>query len=139
MSDFDPQLTREVAARIRDVPDFPKPGIIFKDLTPVLAHGPTFQKVIAALADRYRDQRLGSIVAIEARGFIVGAPIAAQLCVGLTILRKPGKLPWKTVAQRYDLEYGSDSLQMHEDALAAGTRVIMVDDLLATGGTMRAA
>jgi adenine phosphoribosyltransferase len=139
MTEFDHALVREVQARIRDVPDFPKKGIVFKDLTPVLAHGPTLRAVMQAFADRYRSMKLDLVAAIEARGFVLGAPIAAELGVGLALLRKPGKLPWNKVRQSYDLEYGSDALEMHEDAIHPGARLIVVDDLLATGGTMRAA
>lgn len=139
MTPFDSELTRQVTSRIRDVPDFPKPGIVFKDLTPVLADGAIFSAMMRAFAARYRSMSPTTIVAIEARGFVVGAPIAAELGVGITLLRKPGKLPWNTVRQAYDLEYGTDALEMHEDAIAPGTRAIIVDDLLATGGTMRAA
>src|SRR5687767_13141664 len=103
MSKFDQTLVREVMAKIRDVPDFPKKGIIFKDLTPVLAHGPTISAVMQAFADHYRPMRVDLFAAIEARGFVLGAPIAASLGVGLALLRKPGKLPWNKVRQSYDL------------------------------------
>lgn len=123
---------------IRDVPDFPKPGILFKDITPLLASAPAFGQVISQLADRYRAQRIDAVVAAEARGFIFAAPLALQLGVGFTPIRKPGKLPYKTHTHEYDLEYGSDKLQIHEDGVSKGSRVLVVDDLLATGGTVEA-
>ena len=139
MSDIDAGLAKEIEARVRDVPDFPKPGILFKDLTPVLAHGPTFRAMTLAFAARYREKKIDLIAAIVARGFVIGAAIASELGVGLALLRKPGKLPWTKERQAYDLEYGNDALEMHEDAIVHGARVLLVDDVLATGGTMRAA
>jgi adenine phosphoribosyltransferase len=139
MNDFEAGLSHKIKERIRDVPDFPKPGIMFKDLTPVFAHGPSMSAIQGALAARYKDRRIDAFVGIEARGFIVAAPTAAALAKGLIILRKPGKLPWEKVSLTYDLEYGSDTLEMHRDAVSAGMRLVVMDDLLATGGTMRAA
>lgn len=139
MPDFEPALVEEVRALIRDVPDFPKPGIMFKDLTPVFAQGPTFRRVVDALARRFELAGVNAIAGIEARGFIPGAAVAASLGLGFHLLRKPGKLPSRTVAQRYALEYGHDALELHEDALEPGLRLGLVDDLLATGGTMGAA
>jgi adenine phosphoribosyltransferase len=123
---------------IRDVPDFPKPGILFRDITPLLADPRGFATVIDRLAEPYLG-KVDSVLGIESRGFIVGAPVAYRLGVGLTIARKPGKLPFRTVDESYELEYGTASLQMHEDAVKPGSRVLIVDDLLATGGTARAA
>jgi adenine phosphoribosyltransferase len=132
------EISVRIRDLIRDVPDFPKPGIMFKDLTPVFRHGPTFRAMIHAFADRYRDRGVDAIVGIESRGFVIAAPLAHELEKGLVIVRKPGKLPWRKRSRSYDLEYGSDTLEMHEDAVAHGTRVVVVDDLLATGGTMAA-
>lgn len=139
ISDLNTGLAETVRARVRDVPDFPKAGILFKDLTPVLGHGPTFAAITAAFVERFRAEQIDQIVAIEARGFAIGAPIAVGLGVGLTLLRKPNKLPWQTRSKSYDLEYGADALEIHADALAPGQRAVIIDDVLATGGTMRAA
>jgi adenine phosphoribosyltransferase len=136
---FSPALEDEVRRLIRDVPDFPKPGIMFKDLTPVFAHGPTFTRLIAELASAFLSVGAEAIAGIEARGFIPGAAVAAELGLGFHLLRKPGKLPSRTVRQSYDLEYGQDALELHEDTVSPGLRLGLVDDLLATGGTMRAA
>jgi len=121
-------------ALIRDIPDFPKPGIVFKDITPVLADADALKWVVDRLAERYRG-RIDAVVGIESRGFIVGAPLAYALGVGLAVVRKPGKLPYERHSVSYELEYGSDSLEIHTDALDGGHRVAIVDDLLATGGT----
>ena len=123
---------------IRDVPDFPKPGIVFKDITPLLGNGPLFVKTINILADRYRDQRVDTILGIESRGFIVGAALAYKLNAGFSVVRKPGKLPYNTHSASYDLEYGTDSLEIHIDAIPANARVVIADDLIATGGTAAA-
>src|SRR5215468_1385441 len=133
-----PNIADRVKQLIRDVPDFPKPGIVFKDLTTVFAHGPTMAAMIRTFADRYRSMNVDAFVGIESRGFIIASPLAVALEKGLVIVRKPGKLPWKKRSMKYDLEYGTDTLEMHEDAVAHGTRVVVVDDLLATGGTMAA-
>jgi len=119
---------------IRDVLDF-KPGITFFDITPLLADPAAFRYAIDALAERYKDSKANKIVAAEARGFIFGAPLAYRMNIGFIPVRKPGKLPYKTTSVTYDLEYGSDSLQMHVDAVKPGDRVLIIDDLLATGGT----
>ena len=124
---------------IRDIPDFPKKGIIFKDITPLLANGALFHKTIDVLAERYRDQKIDAVLGIESRGFILGAALAYRLAAGFAIVRKPGKLPYETRRASYELEYGSDSLEIHSDAVKPGARVLVVDDLLATGGTAAAA
>jgi len=123
---------------IRDVPDFPKPGILFKDITPLLSHHRALRESVVRMADLVRDQRIDLVGAAEARGFIFGAPLALELGVGFVPIRKPGKLPYKRVTQVYELEYGSDTLEMHSDAVQTGTRILLVDDVLATGGTMKA-
>ncbi len=123
---------------IRDIPDFPKKGIIFKDITTLLADAKSFQRMVDLLAHRYIGEKIDQIVGIEARGFILGAALAYKLGTGITLVRKPGKLPYKTRSISYDLEYGSDSLEIHEDAFKPGDKVIVADDLLATGGTMAA-
>lgn len=123
---------------IRDIPDFPKPGILFRDITPLLASPKAFGEVIRLLADQYRDAGVTSILAAEARGFIFAAPLALELGASFVPVRKPGKLPFQTKSLQYDLEYGTDTLEMHTDAVREGDRVLLVDDLLATGGTMDA-
>jgi adenine phosphoribosyltransferase len=120
---------------ILDVPDFPKPGIVFKDLTPVFLDPAASKALIDHLADRYRGQQIEAIAAIESRGFLIGAPLALALGVGLVLVRKPGKLPRPTLRRSYALEYGNDTLEMHKDAVRPGGRVVVIDDLLATGGT----
>jgi|SRR5579871_722340 len=122
---------------IREVPDFPKPGILFKDITPLIGDGEAFRAVTEALAERVAKLKPERVVGIESRGFIFGAAIAARLGVGMAPVRKPGKLPWRAVRETYALEYGTDALEMHEDAVA-GARCVIVDDLLATGGTAAA-
>jgi adenine phosphoribosyltransferase len=124
-----------VRARIRDVPDFPKKGIVFKDITPVLSDASTFRAVIDALVDRWKGERIDKVIGIESRGFIFAAPLAYALGAGFTIVRKPGKLPWETIREVYALEYGEGSLELHIDAVGPGERVLVVDDVLATGGT----
>jgi adenine phosphoribosyltransferase len=128
-----------IRAAIRDVPDFPKPGILFKDLTPVLSNGPLFQATIEVLSRKAAAAQVTKIVGIDARGFIFGAAVAAQLGLGFIPVRKRGKLPWRTVSAAYTLEYGEAVVEMHEDAVATGETVALVDDLLATGGTAAAA
>jgi adenine phosphoribosyltransferase len=123
---------------IRDVPDFPKPGIIFKDITPLLASPEAFRTSVELLAEHYRPLNLQGIVAVESRGFIFGGPLALELSVPLHIVRKPGKLPYKTESIEYSLEYGTDKLEIHQDAIQPGHRVLVLDDLLATGGTAAA-
>ena len=123
---------------IRDIPDFPKPGILFKDITPLLADPDAFEYAISKLAAHYSTAKIDAIAAVEARGFLFAAPLALQLRVPLVPLRKPGKLPYRTYSLKYELEYGEAELHMHIDGVAAGASVLMVDDLLATGGTMAA-
>jgi adenine phosphoribosyltransferase len=135
----DPSVIDQLRSLIRDVPDFPRPGIVFKDLTPVFAHGPAQQSLCASLAARYRDRPVDAFVGIESRGFVVAAPLAVELGKGLVLARKPGKLPGATRSVSYALEYGHDRLEMQHDALAPGMRVVVVDDVLATGGTAGAA
>ena len=129
----------ELLPYIRDVPDFPKPGILFKDITPLLANARALQRCVAALAEPYRKERVDVICAIESRGFIFGAALARELDAGFVPIRKPGKLPARKLGADYALEYGSDRLEIHADALAAGARVALVDDVIATGGTLLAA
>ena len=127
-----------LAAYIRDIPDFPKPGILFKDITPLLVDHATLADAVSQLADWARPLDVDFVVAPEARGFILGAALARELGAGFVPARKPGKLPYDTVSAEYILEYGVDALEMHSDALAHGARVLVHDDLLATGGTARA-
>jgi adenine phosphoribosyltransferase len=127
-----------IRARIRDVPDFPKKGIVFKDITPVLTDGKLFREVIDAFVARWKPERIDKVVGIESRGFIFAAPIAYALGVGFCIVRKPGKLPWETISEAYALEYGEATLELHIDAVGPGERVLVVDDVLATGGTAEA-
>ncbi len=124
--------------RIRDVPDFPRPGIMFKDITPLMKDQALFRLAIEQIIDRFRNDQIDYVVGIESRGFIMGAPIAYGLQTGFVPVRKPGKLPYDTLRQEYQLEYGSDALEIHNDAIEAGRRVLIVDDLLATGGTVLA-
>ena len=123
---------------IRDIPDFPKKGIIFKDVTTLLADAKSYQRMVDLLAHRYVGEKIDQVIGIEARGFILGAALAYKLGTGITLVRKSGKLPYKTHRVTYDLEYGSDVLEIHEDAFKKGDRVVIADDLLATGGTMAA-
>lgn len=128
----------QVSEFIRDVPDFPKPGITFKDITPLLGNAVAFRTVIAEMARRARPLEITQIVAIESRGFLFGSALALELGVGVAIARKPKKLPFKTTKIEYALEYGNDSLEMHTDSLRNTDRVLIVDDVLATGGTAAA-
>jgi adenine phosphoribosyltransferase len=131
-------LTLNLKDFIRDIPNFPKPGILFRDITPLLAAPAAFREIIHRLAAPYRGEKIDAIVAAEARGFIFAAPLAVELAAGFVPVRKPGKLPAQRHSHSYDLEYGSDQLEMHVDGVKAGQRVLIVDDLLATGGTVGA-
>ena len=128
-----------IEGRIRDVPDFPKPGIVFKDITPLLQDAQSFAATIDRLAEAVRPHAFDLVCGIESRGFLFGATLAKDLGKGFIPIRKPGKLPWRTAAESYELEYGTDTIEIHVDAAGGGQRVLMVDDLLATGGTMAAA
>ncbi len=123
---------------IRDIPDFPKPGIIFKDITPLLQDGMAFQNAIDSFYDMAHDLKLDKIVAVESRGFIFGAPLANRLGIGIAVARKKGKLPYTTVSSTYTLEYGTNTIEMHVDSILPGERVLIIDDVLATGGTAHA-
>jgi adenine phosphoribosyltransferase len=124
---------------IRDVPDFPQPGVVFKDITPLLGHVDAFRFTVDAIADTFAGTDIDKVVGIEARGFLFAAPVAYRIGAGCVPLRKPGKLPFDTIEHSYELEYGVDSLSAHIDAVEPGERVLIVDDVLATGGTARAA
>lgn len=128
----------DIKRAIRDVPDFPKPGILFKDITPVLHDPDLFKKVTDVLTERYHGKGITQILAMESRGFIFAGPLANAIDAGFVPLRKPGKLPYKTYSESYDLEYGTATLEMHQDALSSKDKVLILDDLLATGGTAEA-
>ncbi len=128
-----------IKASIKSIPDHPKPGIVFRDITSLVEDADAFAKTVKVLAERFKGQGIDKVVGAEARGFIFGAPVAAELGAGFVPARKPGKLPRATVAQSYSLEYGEDMLQIHADAILPGEKVLIVDDLLATGGTVEAA
>ena len=129
----------DLKTMIREIPDFPKPGIGFKDITTVLKDGPAFRETVMQMAAPFRDEGVQAVVGVESRGFILGAPIAYELGCGFVLVRKPGKLPADTLSTSYQLEYGTDTLEIHKDAIEPGQRVLLVDDLLATGGTISAA
>ncbi|HUP28456.1 MAG TPA: adenine phosphoribosyltransferase [Chloroflexia bacterium] len=131
-------MDNRLVSLIRDIPDFPVPGILFRDITTLLKDGPAFKEVIEQLCSKLGELKPDKVVAIESRGFIFGAPIAYNLGVGFVPVRKLGKLPAPTINAEYDLEYGTNTVEMHRDAIAVGERVVVVDDLLATGGTTRA-
>lgn len=124
---------------MRSIPDWPKKGILFRDITPLLADKDAFSAAIEIISDRYKDKKIDYVAAVEARGFIFGAAVAARIGAGFVPIRKKGKLPYKTESATYGLEYGKDTIQVHSDAVKKGANVLMVDDLLATGGTMAAA
>ena len=123
---------------IRDIPDFPQPGVVFKDITPLLASADGLRWCVEALAAAFRHRPVDKVIGIEARGFILAAPVAVHLGAGFVPVRKAGKLPWQVLAETYDLEYGVDALEIHQDGLLAGDRVLIIDDVLATGGTAAA-
>ena len=125
----------DLESYIRDIPDFPQEGVMFKDITPLLADADAFRETIDRMADGYTDEGVTKVLGAEARGFIFAAPLAYKLGAGFIPARKPGKLPWETTSATYQLEYGTDSLEMHRDAIVPGDRVVIVDDVLATGGT----
>lgn len=135
----DSDLAARVARAIRDVPDFPKPGITFKDITPLLADAALLRDVVRAMQAPFATASITHVVAMESRGFLFGVPMALELGAAFVPIRKPGKLPWKTAREGYALEYGTDALEIHTDALHPGARVLLVDDVLATGGTAAAA
>lgn len=128
----------ELAALVRDIPDFPRPGVVFKDITPLLADHAAFSSCIDALAGHWDGQQIDRVLGIEARGFIVAAPVAYRFGAGFTPVRKAGKLPWNVEQEEYALEYGTDLLEIHQDAVRRGERVLIIDDVLATGGTAAA-
>ena len=132
-------VAQRVRASLRAIPDYPKPGILFQDITPVLSDGRLLQDVITEMCRPFRQKGVTHVLGIEARGFILGGAVAAALGAGFVPARKPGKLPWERVTESYDLEYGRDSLEAHRDALTGGSKVVVVDDVLATGGTAKAA
>ncbi len=134
-----PETVERLRNAIRDVPDFPKPGIVFKDITPVLGHGTLFREAIDLFLERCRTQEIDKIVCIDARGFLFGSAVAYALGVGLIPIRKKGKLPYKTQRAAYALEYGEAEIEMHVDCLEPGERIVLIDDLLATGGTSASA
>ena len=127
-----------VKQMIRDIPDFPKEGIIFKDITPLLADSSAFEKIINTLKERYADKQIDKVVGVEARGFIFASALAYALEAGTTMVRKPGKLPYKTYQETYSLEYGTDTIEIHQDAFQPGESIVLIDDVLATGGTLGA-
>ncbi len=124
---------------IRDIPDFPQRGIVFKDITPLLKDGAGLAAAVEAMAAPWASERIDTVVAVEARGYLLGTPVALRLGAGFVPVRKPGKLPYETVSVEYELEYGSDTIEMHRDAVEPGQRVLILDDILATGGTLAAA
>ena len=132
MADFD------FASRIIDIPDYPEPGVVFKDITPLFADAEAMRRAVEAIAEPFQDAGITKVIGPEARGFMVGVPVALELGAGFVPARKPGKLPRETVSVNYELEYGTDTLEIHADALGAGDRVLIVDDLVATGGTAAA-
>jgi adenine phosphoribosyltransferase len=131
-------MEKELKKAILDVPDFPKKGVIFKDFTPVLKDKKLFARLVDSLAKRYKSRKIDAVVCMEARGFLLGAPLAYKLKAALIPVRKPGKLPRKVYSQTYALEYGTDSLEIHADAISQGDNVVIIDDVLATGGTAQA-
>lgn len=135
MIQFDHEWLKD---HIRDIPDFPKKGIVFKDITPLLADKKAFSYTVDAIAHHFDRDQIDKVLGIEARGFIVAAPLAYRFTAGLIPVRKKGKLPWQVESEEYELEYGTDSLEIHKDAISEGERILVVDDVLATGGTAKA-
>jgi adenine phosphoribosyltransferase len=132
------EVADRLAALVRDIPDFPRPGITFKDITPLLADPDAFRSAVDGISDRFSEARVSRVLGVEARGFILAAPIAYRFGAGFTPVRKAGKLPWQVEAEEYELEYGTDLLEIHKDAIEPGERILVVDDVLATGGTAAA-
>mgnify|MGYP001500250246 CR=1 FL=1 len=132
-------MKTDLKSLVRTIPDYPKPGIMFRDVTTLLGHAAGFRATIAQMTEPYRTLPVDAVAGIEARGFILGGAIADKLGCGFIPVRKKGKLPWKTIGQSYDLEYGTDTIEIHADAVGAGQRILIVDDLIATGGTAEAA
>ena len=130
---------KELKSMVREIPDFPKPGINFKDITPILQNSAAFRYIIRKMASKFKDKNITMVASAESRGFIFGAALAYKLGAGFVPLRKPGKLPYKTLKEEYKLEYGTDAFEIHVDGIKKGDNVLIVDDVLATGGTMRAA
>ena len=133
-----PGTVKDFSKYVRDIPDFPKPGIIFRDITGLLKNGPVFKQLIDEFARHYDGQKVDAVVSIEARGFLLGSALAYSLGCGLVPVRKKGKLPWRVYRQAYDLEYGHDHLEVHQDSIEPGQNVLIVDDVIATGGTIEA-
>ncbi|GAB4267634.1 MAG: adenine phosphoribosyltransferase [Deferrisomatales bacterium] len=131
-------MVEDLRNKIRDIQDFPKPGIVFKDITTLLRDASSFNRAVDLLGHRYLDRPVDVVVGVEARGFVIGSALAYKLNKGVILVRKPGKLPYKTHSTTYELEYGTDTLEIHQDAVDRGQNVLVVDDLLATGGTVRA-
>lgn len=134
---FSPELSQLVLDNLREIPDFPEPGVLFRDITPLLANGPAFQKLIVGIADHYAG-KIDAVAGLESRGFILAAPVAARLGIGMLLVRKAGKLPGPVIGVDYDLEYGSARLEVRPDSVPEGARVLVLDDVLATGGTAKA-
>ena len=135
----DARVTEMIKARIRDIPDFPKPGVTFKDITPLLSDGPALAASVNGLADAFSARKVDKVLGVEARGFVFAAPVAVRLGAGFVPLRKAGKLPWQVRRAEYILEYATEAMEVHADAVSPGERVLVVDDVLATGGTAAAA
>ncbi|HRP70664.1 MAG TPA: adenine phosphoribosyltransferase [Turneriella sp.] len=133
------EIAKKIDACVRNVPDFPKPGVMFKDITPILQNAQVFKETIQTMAAQLKNENVRYVAGIESRGFVFASALALELGIGLVLLRKPGKLPWRTMKATYQLEYGTDAIEVHEDAVEKGDVITIVDDLLATGGTAAAA